>query len=143
MSKNDDKYPIATREATDVQAQFQTGSPAARSAKDTHVAACAHCLIATNAYPDTSPIALVTRNTKDFKKTALAGLGIALMKPDDFLDGLTATQPQDVAAAFRRFRLDLTSQPEHEALLERLDRDGLVKTVQRLQALHQAGTVQL
>jgi len=135
--------PQAMIPAEDVQAQFQAVAPAVRSAKDTHVAACAHYLIATNAYPDTSPIALVTRNTKDFKKTALAGLGIALMKPDDFLDGLTATQPQEVAAAFRRFRLDLTSQPEPEALLERLERDGLVKTVQRLRASHQANTAQL
>jgi hypothetical protein len=135
--------PQAMVSAEDVQAQFQAIAPAVRSAKDTHVAACAHCLIATNAYPGTSPIALVTRNTKDFKKTVLAGLGIALMNPDDFLDGLTVTRPQDVAAAFRRFRLDLTSQPEPEALLERLERDGLVKTVQRLRTLHQAETMQL
>lgn len=135
--------PHAMVSTQDVQAQFQAVAQAVRSVKDTHVAACAHHLIADNAYPGISPIALVTRNTKDFKKAALAGLGIALMKPDAFLDGLTATQPQDVAAAFRRFRLDLTSQPEPEALLERLERDGLVKTVQRLRASHQANTVQL
>lgn len=126
-----------------MQAQFQAVAPAVRSAKDTHVAACAHYLIAGKAYPGTSPITLVTGNTRDFKKAVLANLGIAMLKPDVFLDGLAEAKPQEVAAAFRRFRLDLVSQPEPEALLERLEQDGQVKTAQRLLALHQAGTVRL
>ncbi len=73
----------------------------------------------------------------------LAGLGIALQKPDAFLGGLTEAQPAEVAAAFCRFRLDLASRPEPEALLERLERDGQVKTAQRLRDLHQAQTIEL
>lgn len=127
----------------DVHSAFEAVASAVRSAKDIHVAACAHYLIAARAYPNALPIALVTRNIKDFKKDALAGLGIVLMRPDDFLDGLTSVQSTDVARAFRSFRLDLSSQPDPEALLIRLERDGLGKTVRRLRALEQAGQVAL
>ncbi|PLZ00447.1 PIN domain-containing protein [Burkholderia sp. WAC0059] len=104
-----DALPYAMVAVEDVQAQFQAVAPAVRPVKDTHVAACAHYLIAANAYPGTSPIALVTRNTRDFRKAVLAGLGITMLKPDDFLHGLITTQPDEVAAAFRQFRLDLSS----------------------------------
>jgi len=138
-----DALPNALVSVKDVQAQFQAVAPAVRSAKDAHVAACAHYLIAAKAYPGTPAVALVSRNTRDFRKAALAGLGIVLQKPDAFLDGLTAAQPDEVAAAFRRFRLDLASRPEPEALLARLARDGQVKTAQRLRGLHQARTIAL
>lgn len=130
--------PNALVSARDVQAQFQAVASAVRSVKDTHVAACAHYLIAAKAYPSPSVVALVSRNTRDFKKAALAGLSIALTKPDVFLDGLTVAQPVAVAAAFRRFRQDLASRPEPAALLERLRRDGQIKTTERLRDLHQA-----
>jgi len=117
---------------TDVQAQFEAVAPAVRSAKDIHVAACAHYLIATKAYLETPVVSLVTRNTKDFKKAALAELNIALQKPDAFLDGLIAAQAIECAAAFRRFRMDLTSKPEPEMLLERLERDGQINSAHRL-----------
>ncbi len=138
-----DALPNALVSVADVQSQFEGVASAVRSAKDTHVAACAHYLIVARAYPDSLPIALVTRNTRDFKKAALADLGIVLMKPDDFLEGLTSTQPKEVAQAFRLFRLDLTSRPDPEALLIRLERDGLNKTVRRLRALGQAGVAAL
>ncbi|SHI10227.1 PIN domain-containing protein [Pollutimonas bauzanensis] len=138
-----DALPDALVSVADVQAQFEAVASAVRSAKDTHVAACAHYLIAAKAYPDTSAVALVSHNTKDFKKAVLAGLGIALQKPDAFLHGLTVAQPVEVAATFRRFRLDLSSKPEPQALLERLERDGQVKTAQRLRELHLARTVEL
>jgi len=138
-----DALPNALVSVADVQAQFAAVASAVRSAKDTHVAACAHYLIAAKAYPGAAAVALVSRNIRDFKKTALAELGIALQKPDVFLDGLTAAQPVEVATAFRRFRLDLASKPGPDALLERLKRDGQVKTVQRLQDLHQTQTIEL
>jgi len=59
------------------------------------------------------------------------------------VDGLTAAQPVEVAVTFRQFRLDLTSKPEPKVLMERLVRDGQVKTVQRLQDLHRARTITL
>lgn len=65
------------------------------------------------------------------------------MQPDIFLDRLAATQSHEVAQAVRRFRLDLASQPTPQALLDRLDRDGLQKTTQRLLALHQSGKAAL
>lgn len=138
-----DALPDALVSVADVQAQFEAVASAVRSVKDTHVAACAHYLMAAKAYPGTSAVALVSHNTKDFKKAVLAGLGIALQKPDAFLDGLTVAQPVEVAAAFRRFRLDLSSKPEPQALLERLERDGQVKAAQRLRDLHQAQTIEL
>lgn len=138
-----DALPNAQVSVADVHSAFEAVASAVRSAKDIHVAACAHYLIAARAYPNALPIALVTRNIKDFKKDALAGLGIVLMRPDDFLDGLTSVQSTDVARAFRSFRLDLSSQPDPEALLIRLKRDGLGKTVRRLRALEQAGQVAL
>jgi len=81
---------------------------AVRSAKDVHVAACAHYLIAANAYGGGQAVALVTRNTKDFRKGELAKLGIALRKPDEFLAALFQGDPQAFSAAFRHFRTDLS-----------------------------------
>jgi len=135
--------PYAMVSRKDVQAQFQSVAAAVRSTKDTHIAACAHYLIAAKAYPGNQIVALVSRNTKDFRKAALAELGIALHKPDDFLSQLIAAQPDKVAAAFRRFRLDLTSLPTPKALLERLGNDGQVAAATRLRTLHQAGLVSL
>lgn len=127
----------------EVQAQFHAVEAAVNSVKDMHVAACAYYLIAANAYPGTEAVVLVTRNTKDFKKGALATLGIELRKPDQFLSGLFVMQPRDFAFAFHHFRTDLASRPEPEALLERLHKDGLVQTAKALLASHQAGTQRL
>ncbi|WP_370459839.1 hypothetical protein [Pusillimonas sp. ANT_WB101] len=103
-----DALPNALVSVKDVHAQFEAVAPAVRSVKDTHVAACAHYLIAAKAYPEASAVALVSRNIKDFKKTVLAKLGIVLQEPDAFLGGLCLKHQHEVAAAFRSFRLDLT-----------------------------------
>lgn len=138
-----DALPQAMVPVQDVQAQFKAVASAVRSAKDVHVAACAFCLIAADAYPDTAPVMLVTRNTRDFKAAALADLGIVLMRPDVFLEGLVVRQPREAAQALCSFRLDLASQPTPHALLSRLEQDGLIRTVQRFRALHRTKAVDL
>ncbi len=135
--------PNASVSTEDVQAHYRAVAPAVRSAKDTHVAACAHYLLVKKAYPDQSAVALVSRNTRDFKRTVLAEMGIMLQRPDVFLASLIASRPAAVARALRRFRLDLTSLPAPEALLHRLARDGLATTVHRLQVLYRSGEVEL
>ncbi|CAN7315607.1 PIN domain-containing protein [Variovorax sp. LjRoot130] len=80
-----DALPNATVAAAVVQSLFKDVAHAVNSPKDIHVAACARSLIAANAYPASEAVVLTTRNTKDFKKGALAGLGIELRKPDAFL----------------------------------------------------------
>lgn len=77
--------PNAMVATAQVRAQFQAVEVAVNSPKDIHVAACAYCLIASDAYSGTEAAVLLTRNTKDFKKGALAKWGIALSKPDVFL----------------------------------------------------------
>ena len=134
-----DALPNALVAVEDVQAQFKTVAPAVRSAKDVHVAACAYALHALRAYPGDEVVALVTRNSKDFRKHALTSLGIALRKPDEFLLGLLDTASGEFASAFRRFRMDLASKPAPEALLARLDKDGLERTARKALDLHLAG----
>jgi hypothetical protein len=138
-----DALPQAMVPVQEVQAQFKAVASAVRSTKDTHVAACAFSLIAADAYPGTSPVVLVTRNTRDFKAAALAELGIVLMRPDIFLESLVVKAPREVAHALWRFRLDLASQPTALALLDRLEQDGLDRTAQRLRTLHRTQTVRL
>lgn len=138
-----DALPNALVPVEEVRAQLDAVAAAVNSAKDMHVAACAYYLIAANAYPGLEAVVLVTRNTKDFRKGALATLGIELRKPDQFLGGLFAMQPRDFAFAFHQFRTDLASRPEPEALLERLRKDGQVQTAQALLASHQAGAQRL
>lgn len=138
-----DALPNALVAAADVQAQFKAVAPAVRSAKDVHVAACAYALHALRAYPGNPVVALVTRNARDFRKGALADLGIALRRPDEFLPGLLDTAPAEFAAAFQRFRMDLASQPAPEALLALLHKSGLERTAQKAQDLHQARRLRL
>lgn len=138
-----DGLPNALVSAQDVQVQFQTVAPAVRSAKDVHVAACAYALIVAEAYADRRAVALVTRNTKDFRKAELLKLGIVLYKPDAFLTALFEAQPQDFAAAFRRFRADLASRPAPDDLLTRLHADGQSTLASALDAAQRAGAVVL
>lgn len=133
-----DALPNALVAVEDVQAQFKTVAPAVRSAKDVHVAACAYALHALHAYPGGEVVALVTRNSRDFRKHALADLGIALRKPDEFLLGLLNAVPAEFALALRRFRMDLASQPTPQALLARLEKDGLERTARKALAWHRA-----
>lgn len=135
--------PNAIVPVEEIQAQFEMVAQAVNSAKDTHVAACAYFLIANNAYPGSEPVVLTTRNTKDFKKGALATLGIELRKPDEFLLDLFEMRQRSFAFAFRQFRTDLASKPAPEDLIEKLRKDGQVRTAQALLATHQAGSVKL
>ncbi|CAN7308598.1 PIN domain-containing protein [Variovorax sp. LjRoot290] len=138
-----DALPNATVAAAVVQSLFKDVAHAVNSPKDIHVAACARSLIAANAYPASEAVVLTTRNTKDFKKGALAGLGIELRKPDAFLQRLFAMQAQDFAFAFNHFRRDLVSKPQPEVLLEKLRLDGQEETARALLAAHRAGVVKL
>ncbi|MFT3820372.1 MAG: PIN domain-containing protein [Rubrivivax sp.] len=136
-----DALPNALVSVKAVQAHFGRVAAAVRSAKDLHVAACAYSLAAARAYPHAHAVALITRNTRDFSKAGLARLGIALEKPDAFLTALFQRQPPAFAAAFHRFRTDLTSGPAAAELLARLRRDGLPALVRALDAAQRAGVV--
>lgn len=135
-----DALPHALVSVEDVQAQFKAVAGAVRSAKDVHVAACAYALHALRAYPGHDVVALVTRNTRDFRQNALADLGIALCKPDDFLLGLLDAEPAAFASAFRRLRMDLTSKPTPQALLARLAQEGLQRTTDKALDWHRTGS---
>ena len=100
-----DALPHALVATRDVQAQFASVAHAVRSAKDVHVAACAHYLIAANAYGGGQAVALVTRNTKDFRKGELAKLGIALRKPDEFLPTRSSGVQRCIPSLSHRFEL--------------------------------------
>lgn len=138
-----DALPNALVAAKDVQAQFASVAHAVRSAKDVHVAACARHLISTNAYREGQAVALVTRNTRDFRKGELAKLGIALRKPDEFLAALFQSDPQAFSSAFLHFRTDLISRPQPDGLLARLHKDGQAQVAAALMSSLQAGTVEL
>ena len=124
--------PRAMVAVRDVQSQFQAVQGAVNSAKDLHVAACARSLVASGAYPVTQAVVLVTGNQRDFRKNALARLGIALHKPDAFLLELQHAVPTAFASAFQALLESLPSKPSAEALLDKLRRDGLVQAVRAL-----------
>lgn len=138
-----DALPHAWVSKADVQARISAAAHAVRSPKDVHVAACAFSLVASKAYPEATSIALVSRNTSDFRKGALAELGIALHRPDEFLEALLQSRSVDFSTAFRRFRNDLKSRPEPDALLQRLQADGQVRTANALMCGWQAGVLEL
>ena len=138
-----DALPTALIASAAVQAQFKTVTHAVNSAKDTHVAACAHHLIAAKAYAAAEAVVLATGNTRDFKRGALAEIGIELRKPDVFLKGLFQSDPQGFALAFHHFRTDLASKPGPEVLLEKLRKDGQEGTARTLRVAYEAGTAAL
>ena len=100
-----------------VQAQFAVVASAMRSAKDTHVAACAHAVLADDYYPDRPIVSLVTRNIRDFGVRKLAALGIEVTRPDAFLLELFHQNTAAVAAAFAGLRASLRSAPAPEQLV--------------------------
>jgi hypothetical protein len=114
-----------------------------RSAKDIHVAACAHVVHAKHYYPDAPVVSLVTKNIRDFGVRKLASLGIEVQRPDAFLLDLIADHEPGVAAAFAALRATLRSNPTPEQLLERLAADGQTDTGAALLAAWQAGAVPL
>lgn len=135
--------PQAEVPTEDVQSQFEAVAWAMRSAKDTHVAACAHVLHAQHYYRDTPVLSLVTKNIKDFGIRKLATLGIEVQRPDAFLLDLIAKDEHGVSAAFATLRSSLRSNPTPDHLLERLAADGQTETAAALLAAWQAGTAPL
>jgi hypothetical protein len=127
--------PQAEIPTKQVQAQPVSVAPAMRSAKDTHVAACAAAILAGDFYPSTQVVSLVTKNIRDFGVRKLANLGIEVQRPDAFLLEQFQQDPTSVASAFAALRATLRSAPEPDPLLDRLAADG-----QRLTAaaLHDA-----
>ena len=135
--------PQAEVPTADVQLQFEAVACAMRSAKDTHVAACAHVLHAQHYYRDTPVVSLVTKNIRDFGVRKLATLGIEVQRPDAFLLDLFGLDESGFAAAFAALRGTLRSNPTAEQLLERLASDGQTETAAAMLASWQAGTAAL
>jgi hypothetical protein len=126
-----------------VQAQFARVAPAMRSAKDTHVAACAAAILAGDFYPSTHVVSLVTKNIRDFGVRKLATLGIEAQRPDAFLLQRFQQDPAAVASAFAALRATLRSAPEPDRLLERLAADGQALTAAALHDAWRQGAVRL
>jgi PIN domain len=126
-----------------VQKQFEAVAPAMRSAKDMHVAACAHAIAARGYYPHAEVVKLVTNNIRDFGVRKLAALGIELTRPDAFLLDLLHQDAHGVAAAFAALRATLRSAPSPEQLLDRLSADGQVRTAATMLAAEMRGTMRL
>ncbi|MDP1899473.1 MAG: PIN domain-containing protein [Rubrivivax sp.] len=135
--------PQAEVPTADVQSQFEAVAWAMRSAKDTHVAACAHVLHAQHYYRDTPVVSLVTKNIRDFGVRKLATLGIEVQRPDAFLLDLFGLDESRFAAAFAALRGTLRSNPTPEQFLERLAADGQAETAAAMLASWQAGTAAL
>ena len=134
--------PQAEIPTTKVQAQFAAVAPAMRSAKDIHVAACAHAVLAGSYYPNATVVNLVTKNVRDFGVRKLAALGIEVMRPDAFLLILFEPDPASVAAAFASLRSTLRSAPAPNQLLESLAADGQVQTAAAVLNAWRQGAVQ-
>lgn len=126
-----------------VQARFASVAPAMRSAKDTHVAACAAAILAEGYYPGTPVVSLVTRNTRDFGIHKLAALGIEVQRPDAFLLDQFRQRTAAFAQAFAALRSTLRSDPAPDSLLERLAADGQTLTAAALSEGRQRGELQL
>jgi hypothetical protein len=118
--------------AAGVHEHFEAVAAAVRSAKDMHVAACAHAVIAGDFYPNLRTVSLVTHNVRDFGVRRLGELGIAVTRPDAFLFALCRRDLRGVATAFASLRATLRSAPSAERLLDRLSADGQVKTAAAL-----------
>jgi hypothetical protein len=126
--------PRAMLHTRDVQSQFEAVGLAVNSAKDMHVAACAHWLVATRVYPDAQSVVLVSGNQRDFRKRVLARLGITLRSPDALLLEMIAAQPGGVLRAFQALLDSLPSRPDALVLLDKLRRDGQTQTARALLA---------
>ena len=126
-----------------VQKQFRAVSGAMRSAKDMHVAACAHAIVAAGYYPQTEVVSLVTNNIRDFGVRRLAALGIEVARPDPFLLDLFQREADGVAAAFAALRATLRSEPSAEQLLDRLSADGQARTAAAMFTASRQGQAKL
>ena len=135
--------PNAMVDVSTVQAQYEVVSNAVRSAKDTHVAACAYALLAIKAYPGRKAINLVSKNTKDFKIHQLEQLGVLVQRPDRFLSDMFDKNPAGIAAAFAALRGSLKSSPTPERLLDKVTEDGQRNFAAAMLAANQGGTIAL
>ena len=135
--------PQAEVPTQQVQAQFATVAPTMRSAKDTHVAACAAAILVNRYYADNQVVSLVTKNIRDFGVRKLATIGIDVQRPDAFLLQQLKQEPVAVAAAFAALRSSLRSAPAPERLLERLAADGQARTAAALHDAWQQGSIKL
>lgn len=115
-----------------VHKNFKAVAAAVRSAKDIHVAACAHAVLTGDFYPNLRAVTLVTNNIRDFGIRKLSDLGITVTRPDAFLFALCRRDVRGVAAAFAALRASLRSAPTAGELLARLSADGQVKTAAEL-----------
>ena len=134
--------PHAEISTKKVQAQFAAVAPAMRSAKDIHVAACAHAVLAGSYYPNGTVVNLVTKNVRDFGVRKLAALGVEVVRPDAFILTLFEQDPASVAAAFASLRRTLRSAPAPDQLLVRLAADGQVQTAAAMLNTWRQGAVQ-
>lgn len=130
--------PDAEVPVPEVQKQFKAVAGAVRSAKDIHVAACAHALVVRSYYPTAQVVNLVTNNVRDFGVRMLANIGIAVARPDSFLIDLHRDDAAGVAAAFAGLRATLRSAPPPEQLIDRLAADGQISP--RLRCAMHIGT---
>lgn len=135
--------PQAEIPTQQVQARFAIVAPAMRSAKDTHVAACAAAILADHYYAGGQAVGLVTKNIRDFGVRKLAALGIEVQRPDAFLLQQFKQEPAAVAAAFAALCSSLRSAPTPEQLLDRLAADGQTLTAAALHDSSQRGLVRL
>ena len=135
--------PHAEVQVTTVQKHFQAVSAAIRSAKDMHVAACVHAIVADGYYSQTEVVSLVTNNIRDFGVRRLAALGIEVTRPDAFLLDLFQREADGVAAAFAALRMTLRSGPSAERLLDRLSADGQRRTAAAMLAASRQGKASL
>jgi hypothetical protein len=135
--------PQAEVPTADVLSQFEAVAGAMRSAKDIHVAACAHVLRSRHYYPEAPVVSLVTKNIRDFGVRRLSALGIEVQRPDAFLLGLFRQDAHGVAAAFAGLRETLRSNPDPDRLLERLAADGQGGAVEAMLASWRSGAVKL
>lgn len=135
--------PQAEIPTQQVQALFASVSPAMRSSKDTHVAACAAAILAGDFYSGASVVSLVTKNIRDFGVRKLATQGVDVQRPDAFLLQLTQQDPAAVASAFAALRSTLRSAPSAEQLLQRLAADGQTLTAAELHRIEQQGALRL
>lgn len=82
---------------------------------------------------------IVTQNLKDFPKSALASHGITVTDPDSFVDELLAVAPAEVIVVIAEQADALRKPPQRiENLIERLDKNGLRRSMKSVRDLRQA-----
>lgn len=137
------ELPQAEIQTHQVLAEFACVAPAMRSAKDTHVAACAKAILAGDFSPRVQVVSLIIKNIRDFGVRKLATLGVEVQRPDAFLLEQFQQDPSVVASAFAALRSTLRSAPQPDRLLECLAADGQALTAAALNGSWQQAAVYL